>query len=84
MKKMKKILQTLKLRSFRTEVNKDRIDKVYAEQMIVCFQDGTWDEVYSKEELIDVLRKDHIKPIRYVFNTADKFIIDRDLLINLN
>lgn len=84
MKKMKKILQTLKLRSFRTEVNKGWIDKVYVEQMIVCFQDGTWDEVYSKEELIDVLRKDHIKPIRYVFNMADKFIIDRDLLINLN
>lgn len=81
---MKKILQALKLKSFRTEVNKDWIDKVYAEQMIVCFQDGTWDEVYSKEELIDVLRKDHIKPIRYVFNTADKFVIDRDLLVKLD
>lgn len=41
-------------------------------------------EELKNEELIDVLRKDHIKPIRYVFNTADKLIIDRDLLINLD
>ena len=61
---MKKLIQTIKLRRFKTEVN-------------------SCQECYTKDDLIRLLEKDHIKPIRYIFNMSDRIIVDRDIHINI-
>ena len=39
--------------------------------------------LYTKDDLIRLLEKDHIKPIRYIFNMSDRIIVDRDIHINI-
>lgn len=39
-------------------------------------------EVCFKKDLIDILKKNHIKPIRYIFGMADRTIVDRNIYIN--
>lgn len=79
---MKKLIQTIKLRRLKTEFNKEFIEAQNENEFLVLFRDGTCKEVNYKDDLIDVLSKDHIKPIRYVFSMADRIIVDRDILIN--
>lgn len=74
---MKKIIQTIKLRRLKTEFNKEIIEDQNKNEFLVLFRDGT-----CKDDLIDILRKDHIKPIRYVFSMSDRIVLDRDILIN--
>lgn len=81
---MKKIIQTIKLRRLKTEVNKDFIDKMNEGNFLVWFKDNSCKEVYFKEDLIDILKEDHIKPIRYIFSMTDRIIVDRDIYINEN
>lgn len=40
-------------------------------------------ECYTKDDLIRLLEKDHIKPIRYIFNMSDRIIVDRDIRLNI-
>lgn len=79
---MKKIIQTIKLRRLKTEFNKEIIEDQNKNEFLVLFRDGTCKEVNCKDDLIDILRKDHIKPIRYVFSMSDRIVLDRDILIN--
>lgn len=79
---MKKIIQTIKLRKLKTEVNKKFIEEQNKNEFLVCFKDDTCEEVYCKDDLINILSKDHIKPVRYIFNMADRIIVDRDIHIN--
>ena len=80
---MKKIIQTIKLRKFRTELNKSGLKGVTDNDFLVWYKDGTCERAYSKYDLINILEKDHIKPIQYVFEMNDRIIIDRDIKINL-
>ena len=82
MARVKKIIQTIKLHKFKTEVNKKIIEEMDESSYLVWYKDGTCKEVNCKDDLIDILRKDHIKPIRYVFSMSDRIVLDRDILIN--
>lgn len=79
---MRKIIQTIKLRRLKTEFNKEIIEAQNKNEFLVLFKDGTCKEVDFKDDLIDILSKDHIKPIRYIFSMSDRIIVDRDILIN--
>lgn len=80
---MKKIIQTIKLRKLKTEVNKEYVEEMNEGNYLVWFRDNTCEEVYYKDDLINILSKDHIKPIRYIFSMADRICIDRDVHINI-
>ena len=60
--------------------NKERCK--YCNEFLVLFKDGTCKEIYYKDDLINILSKDHIKPIRYIFSMSDRIIVDRDIHIN--
>lgn len=79
---MKKIIQTIKLRRLKTEVNKEIIEKMCEGDYLVWFKDNSCQECCTKDDLIRLLEKDHIKPIRYIFNMSDRIIVDRDIYIN--
>lgn len=79
---MKKIAQTIKLRKLKTEVNKEYVEKMNEGNYLILFKDDTCKQVYTKDELINILSKDHIKPIRYIFSMADRIVVDRDIHIN--
>ena len=75
---MKELIQTIKLRRFKTEVNKEIIEKTYEGNYLVWFKDNSCQECYTKDDLIRLLEKDHIKPIRYIFNMSDRdFLVDK-------
>lgn len=82
MARVKKIIQTIKLHKFKTEVNKKIIEEMDESSYLVWYRDGTCKEVNFKDDLIDILSKDHIKPIRYIFNMSDRIIVDRKIYIN--
>lgn len=79
---MKKLIQTIKLRRLKTEVNKECIEIMCEGNYLVWFKDNTCEETYCKDDLINILSKDHIKPVRYVFSMADRIVINRDIAIN--
>lgn len=79
---MRKIIQTIKLRRLKTEFNKEIIEAQNKNEFLVLFKDGTCKEVNFKDDLIDILSKDHIKPVKYIFSMADRIIVDRDIHIN--
>lgn len=79
---MKKLFQTIKLRKLKTEMNEESINKMCEGEYLVLFQDNTCRQVMSKDNLMRILEKDHIKPIRYIFSMADRIVIDRDIAIN--
>lgn len=80
---MKKIIQTIKLRRLKTEVNKESIEIMCEGNYLVWFKDNSCQECYTKDDLIRLLKKDHIKPIRYIFSMSDRIIVDRDIHINI-
>ncbi len=80
---MKKLIQTIKLRRLKTEVNKEIIEEMCEGDHLVWFKDNSCQECYTKDDLIRLLEKDHIKPIRYIFNMSDRIIVDRDIHINI-
>lgn len=61
---MKKLIQTIKLRRLKTEVNKECIEKMCEGDYLVWFKDNSCKECYTKDDLIRLLEKDHIKPIK--------------------
>lgn len=52
-------------------------------EFLVWFKDDTCKEAHNKYDLVDILSKDHIKPIRYIFSMADRIVLDRDVLIDI-
>lgn len=79
---MKKICRTIKLLKFKTKLNEESIAKFDNHEFIVCFTDSKWKYIICKDELREYLEKDHINPIRYIFDITDRIIIDRNVLIN--
>ena len=82
MARVKKIIQTIKLHKFKTEVNKKIIEEMDESGYLVWYRDGTCKEVNFKDDLIDILSKDHIKPIRYIFNMSDSIYIYLSIYYN--
>ena len=78
---MKKLFQTIKLRKLKTEMNEESINKMCEGEYLVLFQDNTCQQVMFKDDLMRILEKDHIKPVRYIFSMADRIYIDRDIKI---
>lgn len=81
---MKKVCRTIKLRKYKTDVITDYINKNNLNTYVVCFDNDSWKYCLSKDELYNILEKDHIKPIRYIFDIQDRIIIDRNILIDLD
>jgi len=81
---MKKICRTISLRRFKSYIDKETIDKIGGLEYIVCYDDNTYKWCLSKSELRQCLEKDHIKGIRYVFDSSDRIIVNRDVLIDTN
>lgn len=81
---MNKLIQTIKLRRLKTEINKEGIEKMCEGNYLVWFKDNSCKEAYTKEDLIEILSKDHIKPIRYIFSMSDRIVIDRNIHINID
>lgn len=79
---MKKIYRTIKLRKFKTKLNEEAIAKFDNHEFIVCFDNDKWLFAYDKYDLRKHLERDHINPIRYIFDVTDRIVIDRDVLIN--
>lgn len=79
---MKKICRTIKLMKFESKLNEDSIKKIKGTDFVVCFNNGKYIKVYDKDDLRRLLERDHINPIRYVFDLTDRIIIKRDVLID--
>ena len=81
---MKKICRTIKLRKLKTDINIKSLEKQKNKDFVVLFDDGKYERVYSKEDLISLLERDHIRSIWYIFDMTDRIILDRDTLINID
>lgn len=79
---LRKVCRTIKLRKFKTKLNEESINKIDNKEFIVCFADDKWLYVYDKYDLRKLLERDHIKPIRYIFDITDRIILDRNVLID--
>ena len=76
---MKRELIIQKLREQGCRITRQRrilLDIILEEECSCC------KEIYYKDDLINILSKDHIKPIRYIFSMSDRIIVDRDIHIN--
>lgn len=74
---MKKIYQKIKLKKFDSEL----ISQIEGQDFYVLFDDNTYTHCISRYEVLDYIRRDHIKPIRYIFDAADRIILNREVLI---
>ena len=81
---MKKIYRYLKLRKLKSGVSKEIWEKLEGNEFLVWYDDGTTDHCLCKQELYHCLEKDHIKPIRYVFDMTDRIIVSREAVIDTN
>lgn len=81
---MKKIIQTIKLRKYKTKIIEESLKKCPEHSYLIWYKDGMAEAVEFKEDLINTLSKDHIRPIRYIFDMTDRIILDRDIKINID
>lgn len=79
---MKQVCRYIKLRKLKSGIQKESWEKLAGNEFIVIFQDGTTEHCIEKYELYHCLEKDHIKPIRYIFDMTDRISINRDIIIN--
>ena len=74
---MKKIYQKIRLKKFDSLL----IDTIKGQEFYILFDDNTYTHCISRYEVLDYIRRDHIKPIRYIFDAADRIILNREVLI---
>lgn len=77
---MNKIQQYIKLRRMINEKNKEALKQLKGYDFLVWYQDNTCEEVF-KDDLIYTLKHDREKPIRYIFDMADRIIVDRQIIV---
>lgn len=80
---MKKIIQTIKLRKYKTKIVEESLKLYPSHSYLIWHKDGTAQDVDFKEDLIKALENDHIRPIRYIFDMTDRIILDRDIKVDL-
>ena len=78
---MKKIREYIKLRKFKNEKMKEALEELAGQEFLVWYDDDTCEQVYFKEDLIPILKRDNKKRIRYIFDFVDRIIVDRDIRI---
>lgn len=81
---MKKVCRYLKLRKMKSAILQESLKKLEGNDFIIIFQNGTTECCTSKYELYNYLEKDHIKPIRYIFDMTDRISIERNVIIDTN
>lgn len=81
---MKKIMQTIKLRKYKAHLLKETIEKLEGQDFLIWYKDNTAEEVLNKWDLLEKIEKDHVKPIKYIFDMTDRIILDRNILINID
>lgn len=81
---IKKVCRQIKLKKFKTELNEDILSKWDGNEFMVIYNDGTTNHCLCKSELYRCLEKDHIKPIRYIFDMNDRIYVSRDIIIDLD
>lgn len=79
---MKKICRTIKARKFKANMDDTTLAELQGNDFVVLFKNDTYVKCLGKDELRYLLEKDHINPIRYIFDLTDRIILDRDVLIN--
>lgn len=79
---MKKICRTIKARKFKVNMGDTTLAELQGNNFVVLFWNDTYVKCFGKDELRCLLEKDHINPIRYIFDLTDRIILDRDVLIN--
>ncbi|MCM1052473.1 MAG: hypothetical protein NC483_00625 [Ruminococcus sp.] len=77
---MKKICRTITLKKFESEINDCK--DIKGEDFMVLFDDGKYERVYLKYDLIKILENDHVRSINYIFDMTDRILVRRDVLIN--
>lgn len=80
---MKKIIQTIKLRKFKANLSPESIELLEGNEFLIWYKDGTTKDIFLKDDLIEALENDHIKPIKYIFDMSDRIILDRDIKIDI-
>lgn len=80
---MKKICQIIKLRKFKTGFSEETKKMLEGDDFLVLYKDDTVKHIYTKDDLIEELENDHIKPIRYIFDMSDRIILDRNIKIDI-
>lgn len=76
---MKKLIQKIKLR----KLPKVCIEKLSGEEFIILYNNNTYKRVNYKSDLIFEIQR-HSKDIYYIFDMADRIILDEDIEINAN
>lgn len=81
---MKKICRTLKLKKFKTEINKEFFDSMPTSErsFYILYDDGKYELAWSEYDVIRALEKDHIRRVKYIFDTTDKIMVNREIIIN--
>ena len=79
---MKNICRTLKLMKFKSKLDEDSIKNLEGTEFIVCFDSGKYTGACDKYDLRKLLERDHINPIRYIFDMTNRIIVRRDVLID--
>lgn len=78
---MKTLRQYIKLRKFNEGKMKEAIEALEGQEFFVLYDDGTFESVWFKDDLIPILRRDNKKKIKYVFDFVDRIIVDRDIRV---
>ena len=78
---MKKLIQKIKLRKFIDAIPKTNTKQWREIDFVVLYRNGKYKMLDNKEQLESEIRK-HNKDIWYIFDMADRIILDRDIEIN--
>ena len=82
---MKKIIRIIKLRKYKNKVIVEYLkNSPNEDEFYILYKNGTYEYVYFKDDLIDRIEKDHLKPIRYIFDATDRIIVDRDIKVDIS
>lgn len=82
---MKKIIRIIKLRKYKNKVIVENLkNSLNEDEFYILYKNGTYEYVYFKDDLIDRIEKDHLKPIRYIFDATDRIIVNRDIKVDIS
>lgn len=79
LKKIQKIIKIRKL--YKNEEIKNKVKEKIESEYLVWFSGDTCKEVYNKDDLLTLIENDNNKRIRYIFDMADRIIIDRNIKV---
>lgn len=81
---MKKIFQKIKLRRMKSEIINNLGEDTRAAWWVVLFSDGTFTTVYEKSDLLSLIERDHIRPIKEIYDKRDRIDLERKIVVDIN